>query len=302
MGRPSSYRGEYSDYARKLCRLGVTDEALADFFEVSVATLNRWKHAHPEFMESVKIGRTLADAEVAERLFQRACGYSHVATKFVTHKGIITDREEYVKHYPPDTQACIFWLKNRRPDLWREKVEIEPNRDPIIINNPLLLTEKNPDEEFKRFIADTRERQRLEKEEEEEEQREQREQEQQRKKLEKQAQQRQELELQEQRRREIELEKQQQQDTPQNSQQETLQDTQQDSQQNTQQIHSEVTPEGTRENTQEFDPIRREATRNLSPSEKQKLRNDEMIRAWKEEMAERQRQHEEDCSPADIRW
>ena len=169
MGRPSSYRGEYAEYARKLCRLGSTDESLADFFEVSVATLNRWKHAHPEFMESVKIGRTLADAEVVDSLYRRACGYSHAATKFVTHKGIITDREEYVKHYPPDTQACIFWLKNRRPDLWREKVEIEPNREPNIIKTPFLLTEKDPDEEFKRFIADTRERQRLVKEEEAEE-------------------------------------------------------------------------------------------------------------------------------------
>ena len=29
----------------------------------------------------------------------------------------------YTEHYPPDTAACLFWLKSRRPDRWREKVE-----------------------------------------------------------------------------------------------------------------------------------------------------------------------------------
>jgi len=197
MGRPSSYRGEYAEQAVKLYRLGVTDQEIAGFFDVSVATLNRWKHAYPDFMESVKNGKMHADANVADSLYRRACGYSHVATKFVTHKGIITDREEYVKHYPPDTQACIFWLKNRRPDLWREKVEIEPNRELITIKDAHLPVEEDDDEVFMRFIADTCERHRLEKEEEEEEQREQ---EQQRQELEQREQQRKELEQQEQRR------------------------------------------------------------------------------------------------------
>jgi len=60
---------------------------------------------------------------VADRLFLRARGYSHEAVKVMSRGG----KEEpvmvpYVEHYPPDTTACIFWLKNRRPDLWREKV------------------------------------------------------------------------------------------------------------------------------------------------------------------------------------
>lgn len=117
-GRPSSYRSEYADQARKLCRLGAIDKELADFFGVSEQTINSWKTAHPEFLEALKAGKELADAEVADKLFQRATGYSHPAVKFFMYQGTVI-REDYTEHYPPDTTAAIFWLKNRRSDLWR---------------------------------------------------------------------------------------------------------------------------------------------------------------------------------------
>ena len=69
----------------------------------------------------------MADVEAANRLYTRACGYSCKAVKIITHKGI-TQRVEYMKHYPPDTKACIFWLTNRRPDLWSNKVRIDHGR------------------------------------------------------------------------------------------------------------------------------------------------------------------------------
>ena len=124
-GRPSSYKEEYAEQAEKLCRLGATDKELADFFEVAESTLNLWKLEHPDFSESLKRGKSTADAEVADRLFRRATGYSHKAVKFATFEGMITDQREYTEHYAPDTTACIFWLKNRRPDLWRDKVEVK---------------------------------------------------------------------------------------------------------------------------------------------------------------------------------
>lgn len=64
----------------------------------------------------------MADAEVGERLFQRACGYSHPDVHISNYQGAIT-QTEITKHYAPDTTACIFWLKNRRPDLWRDRME-----------------------------------------------------------------------------------------------------------------------------------------------------------------------------------
>lgn len=157
VGRPSRYRDEYAEQSRKLCRLGATDKEVADFFAVDVATVGRWKLKHPEFREALKAGKSQADAEVADRLYMRACGYSHPDTKFATFEGEITDSKEFIKHYPPDTIACIFWLKNRRPDLWRDKVGLEhtgPNGGPIQTQEDFRPSPE--DEEVIRRIAETR--------------------------------------------------------------------------------------------------------------------------------------------------
>lgn len=123
MGRPSSYRPEYAEQALKLCRLGATDKELADFFCVNVDTIHEWKKVHPEFSDSLKAGKGLADAEVADKLFKRATGYEHSAVKISATPDGREHITEYTEKYPPDTTAAIFWLKNRRPDLWRDKTE-----------------------------------------------------------------------------------------------------------------------------------------------------------------------------------
>lgn len=122
MGRPSKFDPAKCAQAEKLCKLGATDAELADFFEVDERTLNRWKVEHAEFRQALKKGKELADAEVGERLFQRATGYSHPDVHITNYQGVIT-QTHITKHYAPDTTACIFWLKNRRPDLWRDRVE-----------------------------------------------------------------------------------------------------------------------------------------------------------------------------------
>jgi hypothetical protein len=121
-GRPTDYKEEYNAQAEKLCKLGATDKELADFFEVVESTINEWKLKHPEFSESIKAGKILADSEVAEKLFKRATGYSHedVDIKVIDGQIVTTD---LVKHYPPDTTAAIFWLKNRQKEKWRDKTE-----------------------------------------------------------------------------------------------------------------------------------------------------------------------------------
>jgi transcriptional regulator with XRE-family HTH domain len=124
MARPSKYRSEFAEQARKLCRLGATDKEISEFFGIGEATLNRWKNDHPEFRESLKSGKALADAEVADKLFKRATGYSHDAVKIFNDEGVPLI-VPYTENYPPDTTAAIFWLKNRRPDLWRDKVQQE---------------------------------------------------------------------------------------------------------------------------------------------------------------------------------
>lgn len=124
MARPSKYKPEFVDQAGKLCALGATDIEIADFFGVNAATLYRWKNEHPEFCESLKISKEIADDRVERSLFARANGYEHdeVDIRVVASRVVLTPIRKF---YPPDTTACIFWLKNRRPDLWRDKVEQE---------------------------------------------------------------------------------------------------------------------------------------------------------------------------------
>ena len=124
VGRPSKYKPDYAEQAIKLCMLGMTDAEMASFFEVSESTLNLWKEVHPEFSESIKKGKAAADADVASRLYHRAMGYDHPEDdiRVVSGEIVITPT---IKHYPPDTTAGIFWLKNRQRDKWRDKVETE---------------------------------------------------------------------------------------------------------------------------------------------------------------------------------
>lgn len=105
-----------------MCLLGATDQDIADFFSVSEATINTWKKKHPEFLESIKRGKTLADAQVADRLFKRATGYVHDDVHISNYQGDITITK-IEKHYAPDTTAAIFWLKNRQRDKWRDRQE-----------------------------------------------------------------------------------------------------------------------------------------------------------------------------------
>lgn len=139
-GRPTEYREEYCEQVKKLCRLGATDKEIADFFDVVESTINLWKLEHPEFSESIKKGKIVADAEIANSLFHRAKGYSHDAVKIFPTGGEMKDKDgniikgpllvPYVEHYPPDTVAAIFWLKNRRGKIkeegqrWADKQEV----------------------------------------------------------------------------------------------------------------------------------------------------------------------------------
>ena len=120
MARPSKYKEEFCGQATKLCRLGATDKQLSDFFSVTEKTLNLWKKKHPEFLQSLKVGKEESDNQVVRSLFERATGYSHPDTHISNYQGKITVTE-IVKHYPPDTTACIFWLKNRDKENWRDR-------------------------------------------------------------------------------------------------------------------------------------------------------------------------------------
>ena len=123
MGRPSKFQPEFITQAEKLCKLGATDQEVADFFEVDVRTVYRWKGENEAFCQALKIGKDVADDRVERSLFARANGYEHdeVDIRVVANTIVQTPIRKY---YPPDTTAAIFWLKNRRKE-WRDKAEIE---------------------------------------------------------------------------------------------------------------------------------------------------------------------------------
>jgi hypothetical protein len=118
-----------------MARLGATDIEIADALDVSVRTLHYWKHEHPELVEAMVAGKDVADDKVIRSLFQRATGFEHEAVKvFMPANATEPIHTNYREFVLPDTTACIFWLKNRRPDEWRDKQSNElsgPNGGPI---------------------------------------------------------------------------------------------------------------------------------------------------------------------------
>jgi len=129
-GRPTIYKKEYDEQAYKLTLLGAVDTELANFFDVAEATIHNWKLKHPKFLESIKNGKDIANANVAVSMYQKAIGYSHPEDKIFNNNGkpLVV---KTIKHYPPDTQAGSLWLRNRTSVAgslginWRDKTEQE---------------------------------------------------------------------------------------------------------------------------------------------------------------------------------
>jgi hypothetical protein len=121
-GRPSKYKTEFAEQAKKLCALGATDAELATFFEVALSTVGLWKVQYPEFSEALKVSKDELDAKVEQSLFRRAMGYECEETDLKVINGEVV-KTQVRKIYPPDTTAMIFWLKNRQPAKWRDRVD-----------------------------------------------------------------------------------------------------------------------------------------------------------------------------------
>jgi len=118
-GRPSKYDSLDLDKVSILAKKGWIDVDMAAFFEVDVATWYRWKVKHPEFCDTLKDWKQEADERVERSLYERATGYSCPEAKIFNHNGEAMTVDT-VKHYPPDTTAAIFWLKNRDKENWRD--------------------------------------------------------------------------------------------------------------------------------------------------------------------------------------
>lgn len=154
-------------------RDGLTDEQIAENAGINPATLYDWKKKYPEISETLKKGKEVVDIQVENALLKRALGYAYNEDKYIsvpmdleeydkkltqymnlyryehpeaTDSELMLVREQFpktkeilaerkVKEVVPDTVAQIFWLKNRRPDKWRDKQDVELSGD-VKINNP----------------------------------------------------------------------------------------------------------------------------------------------------------------------
>lgn len=120
-------------------RDGLTDEQIAQNANIATSTLYEWKKQYSEISEALKMGKEVVDRIVENALFDRACGGVHEVRKtfkvrqtYYDEQGRRCEREElrtgiYEIYVPGDTTAQIFWLKNRKPEQWRDKVEVQNN-------------------------------------------------------------------------------------------------------------------------------------------------------------------------------
>jgi len=124
MGRPTKYKEEYAEQARKLCLKGFTDKDLAEFFEVEEKTINNWKRDQPDFLHAIKSGKQYSDDAIVNSLYHKALGYSLTEEKEEESEDGFK-KVKTIKQVAGDTTAMIFWLKNRQPETWRDKQNIE---------------------------------------------------------------------------------------------------------------------------------------------------------------------------------
>lgn len=131
----TKYRPEYAQLARWMARSGLIDKEIARELGCSRSTLNAWKKGFPEFKDALIIGKEHVDNLVEDALLKRALGFEYVETKTTTERAFdqmankyvqaVTKVERITKMVVPDTGACMAWLKNRRPDKWKDKHDVD---------------------------------------------------------------------------------------------------------------------------------------------------------------------------------
>lgn len=108
-------------------RDGLTNEQIANKCGVTATTLYAWMNTYPEISEALKKGKEIVDIQVENALLKRALGYTYTETMTEVSKDGIKTRKT-VKEVVPDVTAQIFFLKNRKPGVWRDK-RIEDGAD-----------------------------------------------------------------------------------------------------------------------------------------------------------------------------
>lgn len=110
-------------------RDGLTDEQIAENMGINKATLYRWKEKYCDICDTLKRGKEVVDFQVENALLKRALGYEYEEVSEKYESGTLTEKKVTKKQAVPDTTAQIFWLKNRRPDKWKDKQDVQVSRE-----------------------------------------------------------------------------------------------------------------------------------------------------------------------------
>ena len=136
-------KGKYRDWITEeglsliegYAREGLTDEQIAAKIGINAATLYTWENRFDEIRKAIKKGKAPVDAAVEAALFKSTQGFTVTLKKpMKLRKKGGNEVVEYVNeevYFPPQVSAQIFWLKNRRPDRWKDKPEDAIDGDPV---------------------------------------------------------------------------------------------------------------------------------------------------------------------------
>ena len=138
MARPSKYESHVQPklvLIKAWARDGLTNEQIAEKLDINIDSLYEYQKKFSEFSEALKRGKEEIDVMVENALLKRAVGYTfeevtYEAIEIKTGSGDnvvyqpATKIKTVIKEVQPDTTAQIFWLKNRKKDVWKDKQEI----------------------------------------------------------------------------------------------------------------------------------------------------------------------------------
>ncbi len=123
-GRPTTYQTYMLPIVRNMAKAGCTEWDIAEGLGINTSTLWQWKSKYPRFSKALELGKAQSTKRVERALYHRAVGYAHPTTKVFNDKGKILEHQ-ITEHLPPDTNAAIFWLKNRKPEAWQDRTGVD---------------------------------------------------------------------------------------------------------------------------------------------------------------------------------
>ena len=131
---------------KDLCLLGLSDGDICRVLDITPSMMDDWCEKYPEFYDSLRTGREMADGAVAAALYKSATGYRESGKVWKTERGMLVEVEEE-KVYPPNVTAAMFILKTRHPQVWREgPVTQETIQEDVMKLNDIDLSQFSPEE------------------------------------------------------------------------------------------------------------------------------------------------------------